>query len=139
MKRIFLIFYSLLLSITVLAAGKNLKIEFDHRDYDFGTIKEANGPVSHTFEFKNVSDEPVSIIRATASCGCTRPEYSEEPIKAGKKSKIKVTYNPAGRPGEFDRKVTLRIQFATGKQKRIILSIKGVVIPDSDNNDSNND
>ena len=48
---------------------------FSEKNYDFGYIKEEKGAVSHEFEFENVGDEPLIIVSATASCGCTRPEY----------------------------------------------------------------
>ena len=69
---------------------------------------------------------------ATASCGCTRPEYPTKPIKPGKKGKVKVTYNPAGRPGEFRKTIKVR---TNGKPKKITLSIDGCVIPKNEKKD----
>lgn len=118
----------LFMATTVFAGEKGPKIHFLEKTHDFGVIKEANGPVSYEFEFENKGDEPLIIISVNASCGCTRPEYSDEPIKPGKKSKIKVTYNPAGRPGEFERKVKIR---SNDEKKRIVLRVTGVVIPEN--------
>ena len=127
MNRIFVTLLALIItSFTLFADDKGAKISFVEKSHDFGTIKEANGPVSYEFEFKNVGDEPLVIFSARASCGCTRPEYPEDPINPGQKGKIKITYNPAGRPGEFDRKV--KIQTSDRKQ-RPVLKISGVVIP----------
>lgn len=111
----------------MVADDNGAKISFVEKSHDFGTIKEANGPVSYEFEFKNVGNEPLVILSATASCGCTRPEYPEKPINPGEKGKIKVTYNPVGRPGEFDRKVKIR---TNDSSRRPILKITGVVIPE---------
>ena len=69
---------------------------------------------------------------ATASCGCTRPEYPTKPIKPGKKGKVKVTYNPAGRPGEFRKTIKVR---TNGKPKKITRSIDGCVIPKNEKKD----
>ena len=104
MKRIISIFTLILMSavaFNIMAAGKGAEMTFNEKTHDFGTIKEANGPVTHTFEFTNTGGEPLVIINVNASCGCTRPEYPKEPIMPGKKGKVKVTFNPAGRPGEF--------------------------------------
>lgn len=128
MKRIVSLFTLTLISLmafTSLAADNGPVMTFEEKTHDFGTIKEADGPVSHTFEFTNTGNEPLVIINVNASCGCTRPEYSKEPIKPGKKGKIKVTYNPAGRPGEFSKDVKIR----TNGNKRPILKITGTVIP----------
>lgn len=104
------------------------KIEFSEKSYDFGVIKEADGRVSHEFEFTNTGDAHLIIIEATATCGCTRPEYPKNPIAPGKKGKIKVTYNPAGRPGAIDRTITVK---TNGNPKKVRLKLKGNVIPKS--------
>jgi hypothetical protein len=113
-------------AFSMLADDNGAKISFVEKSHDFGTIKEANGPVSYEFEFKNVGNEPLVILSARASGGCNRPEYPEKPIKPGEKGKIKITYNPAGRPGEFDRKIKIQ---TNDKNRRPVLKITGVVIP----------
>lgn len=128
MKRIISLFTLVLMSavaFNIMAAGKGAEMTFNEKTHDFGTIKEANGPVTHTFEFTNTGGEPLVIINVNASCGCTRPEYPKEPIMPGKKGKVKVTFNPAGRPGEFSKEVKIR----TNGDKRPILRITGTVIP----------
>ena len=128
MKRIISIFTLILMSavaFNIMAAGKGAEMTFNEKTHDFGTIKEANGPVTHTFEFTNTGGEPLVIINVNASCGCTRPEYPKEPIMPGKNGKVKVTFNPAGRPGEFSKEVKIR----TNGDKRPILRITGTVIP----------
>lgn len=128
MKRIISVFTLILMSVmafNVMAAGKGAEMTFAAKTHDFGTIKEANGPVTYSFEFTNTGDEPLVIVDVKASCGCTRPEYPKEPIMPGKKGKIKVTFNPTGRPGEFNKEIKIR----TNTNKRPILKITGTVIP----------
>lgn len=100
-------------------------INFTEKTYNFGFIPESGGPVTHFFEFTNTGDAPLVIISATASCGCTRPTYPTEPIAAGKKGKIKVTYLPEGRPGEFDKVIKVRTNVKDSK--KISLRIQGTV------------
>src|SRR5690349_11732778 len=69
-------------------------IKVKSEQFDFGKIKQ-NTPVTTYFEIKNTSDKPVVIENATASCGCTTPEYAKEPIAPGATSRIKVGYNAA--------------------------------------------
>ena len=128
MKRIFSIFALVLISVltlNIVAAEKGAVMTFAEKTHDFGAIKEADGPVTHVFEFTNTGSEPLVIINVNASCGCTRPEYPKEPVMPGKKGKIKVTFNPAGRPGEFSKEVKIR----TNGSKRPVLRITGTVIP----------
>lgn len=119
----------LILAATGMYAKKNIdgepKIRFTENIWDFGTIK-TDKPVSHDFEFYNDGTGNLVILDATAECGCTRPEYPEKPIAPGKKGKIKITYNPIGRPGSFEKTVTIR---TNGKPKKVRLKIRGSVIP----------
>lgn len=106
--------------------GKYAEATFETKSHDFGTIQEAKGPVSCTFEFTNTGDKPLLIIDAVASCGCTRPEYPSKPIKPGKTGKIKVTFSPIGRPGAFKKTVKVK---TNGKERTTTLRIEGTVIP----------
>ena len=127
MKRFFIAFFAVcLVAISAIADEKYAEAKFEVKSHDFGTIKEADGPVSCTFEFTNTGDKPLLIIDAAASCGCTSPEYPSKPIKPGKKGKIKVTYSPIGRPGFFKKTVKVK---TNGKERNTTLHIEGKVIP----------
>lgn len=122
----------LTLSIVLGASAKEKdapKIHFIETVYDFGTIREADGPVTHEFEFDNAGAAPLVILKTIASCGCTRPSYPKAPLAPGKKDKIKVTYNPAGRPGEFNK--TIDVTSNDPRSRKTRLRIKGNVIPKS--------
>ena len=127
MKRITISLIVLTIGVlAVLAADKYAQATFPVQDHDFGTIKEDGGPVSCTFEFINTGNEPLLILDAVASCGCTRPEFPTKPIKPGKKGKIKVTYSPIGRPGAFRKTVKVK---TNGRELRSSLVIHGTVQP----------
>ena len=131
MKRLIIILVAVVSIFTVASAkkkneGGQAQIQFKETRHDFGKIPEQGGPVSCTFEFTNIGNGTLVIMDASAECGCTRPEYPENPIAPGKKGKIKVTYNPIARPGSFDKTVTVR---ANGKPKKVYLRISGEVVP----------
>ena len=102
-------------------------IQFATKTFDFGVIREKGGPVSHEFEFVNKGDGNLLILKATAECGCTRPSYPEKPVPPGKSGKLKVTYNPAGRPGGFDKVVTVT---TNGNPRKVRIKIRGTVKAD---------
>lgn len=116
----------LLISQPAVAAKKGAMIEFKETTYNFGTIPEKKGMVSHEFVFTNTGNKPLVIIDATAECGCTIPEYPQAPIQPGKTGIIKVTYNPMGRPGGFNKRVTVK---TNGKPRKSYIYVKGVVNP----------
>ena len=116
-----------LLPAAVMAFAQEPAITFEDTSHDFGTIAEDGGNVTHEFKFTTTGDAPLMIVNASASCGCTRPSYPKKPVAPGKTDKIKVTYVPVGRPGEFVKTVTVKTNVK--KQKTIKLKIKGTVVP----------
>lgn len=102
------------------------EIKFEKTVHDFGHVKENGGPVSVEFPFTNSGDANLLIYEAKAECGCTTPDYPKAPIAPGKGGKIKVTYNPLGRPGAFDKVVTVK---TNGKPGKVRLKIRGTVTP----------
>ena len=117
------------LCMTLFAAvmmGQQPVITFEKTEHDFGKINEADGRVSTVFEFKNEGMAPLVLSNVRASCGCTTPTWTKEPIEPGQTGSITVTYNPNGRPGRFQKTVTITSN-ATEPTKRVY--IKGEVIP----------
>ncbi len=122
MKRILLIFCFLTLILGVKADS----LKFSETKWDFGTIEEMGGDVVHTFEFENTTSSPIVIHNIRTSCGCTTPKYSREPIRAGEKSTIEITFDPKFRPGSFKKDILV---YNTATDYPIILEISGDVTP----------
>lgn len=71
------------------------KVKFVKETIDFGKT-DLNKPVTVEFEFTNISKEPVIIETARASCGCTTPKWTQEPVGPGKKGKVTASYSANG-------------------------------------------
>ena len=112
--------------ISVAAMAQEAVITFNETTHDFGKINEADGRVTTVFEFKNEGMAPLVLTQVRASCGCTTPRFTSEPVEPGQTGQITVTYNPNGRPGRFQKTVTVTSN-ATEPTTR--LYIKGEVIP----------
>jgi len=80
--------------------------KFEKESYDFGQITEGE-KVSYEFAFTNSGKEPLIITGATATCGCTVPEYPNEPIAPGESGKISVTFDSAGKGGMQNKVITV--------------------------------
>ena len=130
MKRTIFIWTLLSISLSIMASGI-AKIQFESKSHDFGRINEDDKTATYEFVFKNDGNGPLIIHKAVASCGCTTPEFTKEPIAAGKFGTIKVTYNTTGRPGAFHKTIT--IYSNDPDAPNVILSINGTVIPSSEN------
>ena len=102
------------------------EMKFEHTRHDFGVFAQDTAVVTHEFVFTNVGKSPLIIHQANASCGCTVPEYTLEPIMPGEKGKITVTYNGKGRrPGVFRKSITIH---NNGKQTPVRIYIEGEMI-----------
>ncbi|QHL88285.1 DUF1573 domain-containing protein [Nibribacter ruber] len=79
---------------------------FKETEHDFGTIKQ-DKKVQHTFSFTNTGKSPLVIESATATCGCTVPEWPKEPIAPGATGSIKVEFDPTGKVGQQSKQITI--------------------------------
>lgn len=98
-------------------------ISFDKTTFDYGVIKP--GSDGHRFfNVKNTGDKPLILNEVKASCGCTTPEFSTDPILPGKTAQIKVGYNTSIK-GSFNKVIEV---FSNDPQNsRSVLYIKGNV------------
>jgi hypothetical protein len=101
-------------------------VSFNRAEHNFGTIREEIGTIATQFEFTNTGTTPILIQRVSASCGCTTPTYPREPILPGQTGKISVEYHTTGRPGSFNRPVTV---FTNVPDTVFTLHIRGNVTP----------
>ena len=122
-KFLFFILVSFFISEHVIAQSSQAKIVFETPEHDFGTFQEAAGVQSYNFNFSNEGSTPLILSNVQASCGCTTPEWTQKPVAPGEKGFIKVSYNPANRPGAFNKTITVT---ANGATPRTTLRIKGV-------------
>jgi Protein of unknown function (DUF1573) len=130
MKKIFLFASAIVFSMAVMAQttpATPLKADdvakFNTEKHDFGKIKQGV-PVIYFFEITNISDKPLVVENASASCGCTIPEKPEKPINPGATAKIKVQYNAAA-VQPFNKDVYIKL---AGIDQQKVLHISGEVI-----------
>lgn len=121
------IFSTLLMALSAVAMmAQQPVITFEKTEHDFGKINEGDGRVSVVFKFKNEGMVPLILSNVRASCGCTTPTWTKEPVEPGQTGTITVTYNPNGRPGRFQKTVTITSNASEATKK---VYIKGEVIP----------
>lgn len=113
-----------LLAGTVVAVQAQETIKFDKSVHDFGNIPEEGGPVTYSFEFTNTGNTPLIIQDVAASCGCTTPGWSKEPIAPGARGYVKATFTPSGAVS-FDKSLTVT---STGTPNMVTLRIRGMVV-----------
>lgn len=122
MKKLLLFFSVLSMGASLLAQPVLKLIVTEH---DFGTFKEEAGKQSFDFIVSNTGNAPLVIQNIVASCGCTTPDWTKEPIQPGANGKITAVYDPAGRPGQFNKTLSV---YTNSDPNIVVLTIKGEVI-----------
>jgi hypothetical protein len=128
MKKILLALFVSVFAITLHAQTANdaqAIITFDKPEHDFGKIKEGT-LATYEFAFTNTGKAPLVLGNVQPSCGCTTPEWSKEPIMPGTKGTIKAVFNSYGRPGTFQKYITVKSNSSGGD---VTLTFKGTVEP----------
>jgi len=114
-------FFTLVTAMAQTGAAPAEPLQFKEVEYDFGSVPQGK-PVYHNFELKNTGTKPILLNDVHASCGCTTPEWSKEPIAPGATAKIRVGFNAASE-GAFEKFIS--VQYNESGQKQI--KIKGSV------------
>lgn len=125
-KQLSLALMLLFAAMAAVAQGQKPVMTFETTDHDFGTVNEEGGPISQEFVFTNTGNAPVIISNVKASCGCTTPSWTKEPVAPGEKGTVVAQYNPNNRPGAFRKSITITSNADPGNQ---VLYIKGNVQP----------
>jgi hypothetical protein len=75
------------------------------------------------FRLKNIGNQPLSIARVDASCGCTVPSWDKKPVESGAETEITVEIQPE-ESGFFHKTVQV---YCNVEKSVISLSVKGMV------------
>jgi hypothetical protein len=118
----FLSVVAVLISVSFGYAQKGV-MKFKEETHVFGKIEQGK-PVTQEFVFTNTGTDPVVISNVTASCGCTTPSWTKDPVLPGKTGTIKATYNAAA-AGPFNKNITV---FSNSETPSFSLYLKGEVV-----------
>lgn len=95
------------------------EITFETLEHDFGKVR-AGEKAGWYFRYKNTGGKPLLITSASASCGCTVPEYQKEPVLPGEEGFIKVVFDTSGRSGKQTKTIILE---TNALQPKVMLRI----------------
>ncbi|OFY82130.1 MAG: hypothetical protein A2V46_08130 [Bacteroidetes bacterium RBG_19FT_COMBO_42_7] len=126
MKKLSFVFVMCLVSMTLKSQYSITTLKFSETQHDFGVFREEAGRQTFNFIVTNTGNQPLVIQKVTASCGCTTPEWTRQPIASGGQGKVTAIYDPANRPGVFDKTLTV---YTNTKPASTTLTIKGEVTP----------
>lgn len=99
-------------------------IVFEETSYNFGTVSESGGKVTHVFTFKNTGNTPLILTNVRTGCGCTIPQWDRQPVAPGAKGNIRVDFDPRNRPGVFVKSITVN---SNASNSVLSLTVRGSV------------
>jgi len=126
MKRLFLLTIAAFVAGAVLGQQSKPVIKFEKEIHNFQEIPEDGGKVTHSFRFTNEGEQPLIVHNVKASCGCTSPDWTKQPVKSGEEGYVKATFDPRRRPGNFNKSIIVR---SNAKESTVVLRITGKVNP----------
>jgi len=124
MKKILSLCTLMIICISLSAQVALTTMQISENQHDFGVFKEESGPQKYDFILTNTGKLPLVIQNVVASCGCTTPEWTRQPIPAGGKGKVTAIYDPKDRPGQFNKTLSV---YTNTKPEVAVIVIKGEV------------
>ncbi|MDD2381849.1 MAG: DUF1573 domain-containing protein [Mariniphaga sp.] len=118
----FLFLNTLVLNAQNTNTNKQDSIIFNKLEHDYGII-ELGSDGQCEFTFTNKGDAPLILSNVRASCGCTVPQWTREPVAPGETGTIKVKYNTKI-AGAFNKSITVN---SNAVNSNVVLRIKGKV------------
>jgi hypothetical protein len=83
------------------------EIKFAKTVHDFGKIYQGE-VVGTNFSFTNTGSSNLLILDASASCGCTVPKWSKEPVRPGDQGTVEIMFDSSGREGMQNKSITIQ-------------------------------
>ena len=102
--------------------SRKTSVELPEAEKDFVSIF-LNEKREHVFKLVNTGNKPLVVYDVTTSCGCTKAEYGNEPIRPGDTLDLKVIYHAEDK-GRFRK--SLRV-YCNVEESPLKLTVVGAV------------
>ena len=99
------------------------RISFEESEFDFGEVTEG-AIVTHSFKFTNTGKVPLTILNARSTCGCTIPEWPDEPIPPGGTGEILAKFNTDMKKNQQRKAITVTANTYPNETQ---IMLKGIV------------
>ncbi|MDZ4839916.1 MAG: DUF1573 domain-containing protein [Bacteroidota bacterium] len=105
-------------------AQKKPTLRFDNPHHDFGSVKEEENVVHHTYKVFNDGDTDLLITKVAPSCGCTVAEYTKTGIAPKQSGYIKASFDVVNKHGKQDKSITI---YSNGSPAVHLLSFSATI------------
>ena len=105
---------------SIKAEDSNTKVSVNQTTIDFGSFPQSEKQ-ERIFVLTNTGNQLLVIQDVTTSCGCTKVEYSKEPVRPGASLELKVIYE-AEQTEHFNKVITV---YCNAENSPLRLTVKG--------------
>jgi hypothetical protein len=102
------------------SSGQITQVSVNQTELDFGSFPKEEKQ-ERSFVLTNTGKGLLVIQDITTSCGCTKVEYSKEPVRSGGTLEVKVIYE-AEKAEHFNKTITV---YCNTKNSPLRLTVKG--------------
>ena len=102
------------------SSRQTTKVSVNQTELDFGTFSKEEKQ-ERSFVLTNTGNGLLAIQDIVTSCGCTKVEYSKEPVRPGGTLEVKVTYE-AEQAEYFNKTITV---YCNAEDSPLRLTVKG--------------
>ena len=100
--------------------GNSTKVSVNQTTIDFGSFSQSEKQ-KRSFMLTNTGNQLLVIQDVTTSCGCTKVEYSKEPVRPSGTLELKVIYE-AEQAEHFNKAITV---YCNAENSPLRLTVKG--------------
>lgn len=113
----------LVLFLSVFSGFTQSTLNFKNKEITLKNLKADDEPTQVVYKFKNTGTQPVIITRVSPMTSQLKAEWDRAPIAPGKSSEIKINFNSAQMPAEFNYGISLYMNNGNRDQLRLIANI----------------
>lgn len=100
------------------------QITFEKTAHDYGRLIMGE-KVSYSFKFTNTGNADLIISNVSASCGCTVPRFTSDPVKPGESGNVTVVFDSHNRRGFQNKTVDV---ITNTNPNRTVLSVQATIV-----------
>ena len=105
-----------------LQAQDTLSLKFDETFITVGQVTKGE-QITITYVYQNESEEPIRITDVITTCGCTVPDYPQEPILPDETGELTVHFDTTKKSGFVRKSVKVLLSSEENVQLSFLVNV----------------
>lgn len=86
-------------------SSDSVSFDFETRHIVAEQMNEDDAPQIFRYRFRNAGEDTLEVKRLVSTCSCATAVCTRNAVPPGETAEVRVTYNPKGHPGRFERRI----------------------------------